>query len=64
MTKDEAIEKFFPMVDDSTFGKTFIRGIYDEGYLVLTPEEVKKVDACIVLADVHGMNPFAPGGRS
>lgn len=43
MTKDEAIEKFFPMVDDTTFGKMFISSLYGAGYMIITPEELSKI---------------------
>jgi len=37
MNENEAIEKFFPMIDDTIFGKHFIRSLYGEGYLIVKP---------------------------
>ncbi len=38
MEKHEAIYKFFPKVDDTVFGKKFIRGLYKEGYIIVKPK--------------------------
>lgn len=60
MKKEEAIKQFFPSPDDTVFGINWINSIYKDGYVILSPEEMKKVDSVIVIADVHGMNPFKP----
>lgn len=59
MKKQEALDKFDPLRNrDDVYD--FIEKLYEENYLILTPEEHKKVNDAIVIADVHGMNPFSP----
>lgn len=58
MKKEEAMKCFFPDLDKTVYGKSFIHHLYEKGYLILSPEEMKKVNSAIVIADVHGMNPF------
>lgn len=60
MKREEAIDKFVPTRDTGNDIYVFIDKLYYEGYLILTPEDLKKVEAMTVLAEVHGMNPFKP----
>lgn len=57
MTKKEAIKEFVTNSDRLIF-KVLINEIYKEGYMIITPEELKKIDSITVLAHIHGMNPF------
>ena len=35
-----------------------IQWLYENGYEILTPDEVEKINGMTVMAHVHGMNPF------
>jgi len=62
MKEKEALEMknklFFLSVSDDVH--SFIKKLYKHGYIILTPEELNKVDAMTTLAEAHGMNPFKP----
>lgn len=63
MTKEEAINEFFKDADDTVFGKHFINWLYDRGYMIVTPEELEKIDGMTIMAHIHGMNPFEKRGK-
>lgn len=58
MKEKDAIKKFFPNPDDTTFGRMFIFSLYKQEYIIITPEEKKKIDDAVKIAHIHGMNPF------
>jgi len=60
MKREEAIDKFAQTCDPVNHLYILVDKLYKEGYIILTPNELKKVNTAIVLADVHGMNPFKP----
>lgn len=62
MTKEALIKDFEPLASYGEINE-FIEDLYEQGYCVLSPDERKKVDGIIVLAEVHGMNPFKPKGE-
>ena len=41
--------------------KEWVDYLYNRGYIIITPEEIKKINAMTVLASIHGMNPFEGG---
>lgn len=59
MKEKEALNKLCPIptTDEKC---NFLKNLYKQGYLILSPEEIEKVHAMTVLAEVHGMNPFKP----
>ena len=58
MTKQEAIDLIVGTKTISPFTRSFIFWAYKNGYCILSPDEVKKVDGMTILAQIHGMNPF------
>lgn len=58
MKEEDAIKKFSPTPDATTFRKMFIKSLYKEGYTIITPEEDEKINGVLLLAQIHGMNPF------
>lgn len=36
----------------------FIEKLYEDGYIICSPEEIEEINGMTVLADVHGMNSF------
>ena len=40
------------------FIDTFIEWLYDEGNMIINPEELGKINGMTILADIHGQNPF------
>ena len=60
MTEKEAEQLWIhgePMAP--TLARHFIEWLYENGYMILSPDEIKKVNQAIVIADIHGMNPFS-----
>ncbi len=58
MDKKSALKEFsLPYL---TGRKKFIEKLYKDGYVICSPEDMKKIDGMTVLAEVHGMNPFNP----
>lgn len=59
MNKTEAIkiQKDYWMHHDCN-PTHFIEWLYKNDYLIISPEEKKKIDGMTVLAHIHGMNPF------
>ena len=58
VTKDEALELLVSTKSAPALSRSFIAWLYKNGYEILTPDEVEKVNGMIVMAHVHGMNPF------
>jgi len=59
MKKKEVLDKFDPYRYNAIFS-SFVNWLYKKGNIILSPEEVKGVDAMTTLAETHGMNPFNP----
>ena len=58
MTEEEALELIVETKAISPFTRSFVYWLYKNDYVVVSPEEKKKIDGMTVLAHVHGMNPF------
>jgi hypothetical protein len=53
MIKDEALK-----LSSGQEQETFVKWLYDRGYIIVTPDELDKINGMTVLAHAHGMNPF------
>ena len=40
--------------------KWFVNRLYAKGYMIISPEELKKINGMTIIAEIHGQNPFKP----
>jgi len=59
MKEKEALDKLGPIPTTDEICN-FVKNLYKKGYLIVSPEELDKINSITVLAGVHGMNPFKP----
>lgn len=59
MEVDKAIELIenYWMHNDCNH-KNFIKYLYKLGYVIISPEELEKINGMTIMAHIHGMNPF------
>lgn len=58
MTKPDALKLIVESKATSPSTRSFVRWLYENGYIIITPDELGKIDGMTVLAHAHGMNPF------
>jgi len=64
MTKEEALKWIEKTKEISPFTRNFIIWLYDvEGGVIADKEEQKKINGMTIMADIHGINPFADRTR-
>ena len=64
MTKSEALELIVESKATSPSTRSFVAWLYENGYMVVNPDELEKINSMTVMAHFHGMNPFENKGPS
>ena len=64
MTKPDALKLIVESKATSPSTRSFVRWLYENGYIIITPDELGKIDGMTVMAHFHGMNPFENKGPS
>ena len=58
MTKAEALKLIVESKATSPSTRNFVSWLYENGHMIITPDELEKINGMTVMAHVHGMNPF------
>ena len=58
MTKAEALKLIVESKATSPSTRSFVKWLYENGYMIVTPDELDKINGMCVMAHFHGMNPF------
>jgi hypothetical protein len=55
MTKEDSLDLIVNTKGISPLTRNFVMWLYDNGYAIVGPEEIKRIDSALILAHAHGM---------